>query len=352
MRSKLPFNNRSILAYGIIASMMLLLAGCGSTDPTAPYGGSLNHMHDLLGLRDVPHTVLVATHIGLYRSTDLGKNWQEVAGGSGQPMDGLMIFKLAQSPVDPQRVYVLAVLRPDNQGAARAQPGVYTSADAGKTWSLASPLSAFPSQTIFTIGAGSASAGQVFTFVQSKGANGLYETDDYGKHWKQLPQLPDPNLQGITGIPGNPHGIYLWSATSGIYSSTDDGQTWTPADGIKTGVFSVTVLGDWLYACGDDGVYVSRDGGAHFTQVYTDAVLTSVSASPSNPQHAYGLTGSHVLVTNDGGKTWQETGDTSRHPGNITIDPGEPSVAYTSFSYPVGVDVTTDNGAQWKSVMP
>jgi len=210
----------------------------------------------------------------------------------------------------------------------------------------------FPSQSVFTIGAGSASAGQIFIFIPSKGANGLYESDDFGKHWRQLPQMPDSSPSGIIGMPGNSHGLYLWSLTSGFYNSIDDGQTWTPAPGIQTGIFSVTVLGNWIYACGDDGVYVSQDGGGHFTQVYTDAVLTSVVASPSNPQHAYGLTGSHVLVTNDGGKTWQDTGDTSRHPGNIAVDPGEPSVAYTSFSYPVGVDVTTNNRTLWKSVMP
>jgi photosystem II stability/assembly factor-like uncharacterized protein len=367
MRNERPYNRMSALMFGFLVGTIILLAGCGSIDPTARYGGTQNAVHDMLGLLNVSHTLLVATHIGLYRSADLGQTFTEVAGGPGQPMDGLSIFKLAQSPIDSQRIYALAVVRSDDPEAAKAQPGIYTSDDAGQTWSLASPLSVLPGQPIFTIGTGSTSAGQVFTFVPSQGTTVLYESDDFGKQWKQLPPLPDSSPQGITGIPGNPHGLYLWSATGGFYSSTDDGQIWTPAAGIQAGIFFATVLGDWIYACSPSGLYVSHDGGAHFSLVYTKTIFTSVVASPDYPQHAYGLANPHVALTDDGGKTWQNTttvgihlpsnsfvprAPTTDYPGNIAIDPGEPNVVYTSFSHPVGVDISLNNGKKWQLVMP
>ncbi len=372
---------KSALVWGIIVGVMLVLAGCGSTDPVARYGGIQNAVHDLLALRGVPQTVLVATDIGLYRTTNQGQIWQESAGGSGQPMDGLAILKLAQSPVDPQRMYALAKPRTGDAGAARGQPGIYTSDDAGSTWSLAAPLSALPGQAPFTIGAGSASAGQIFTFLSYQGTYALYESDDYGGHWRQLPPLPDSSPQGVTGVAGDPHGLYLWSATHGFYRSADDGQTWIPAAGIQVGIYSVAVLGDWVYACGDDGLYLSQDGGAHFSLVYWKNVFISVVAVPDYPQHAYGLAGNgllgnlragtKVMLTDDGGESWQQlpsqTTFIDRHygvsntvpgefgityPGALAVDPADPDVVYVSFSYPIGVDVSTNDGKSWQAVIP
>src|SRR5690242_8027120 len=131
----------AILLLGVIA-------GCapGSSSSNAAYGGSLNHLHDLLPLRGTPGTVLLATHLGLYRTTNRGQTWREVAGGPGQAMDGLMIFKLAQSPVDPQRMYALASLRTSTPPPST--PGVYTSADAGQTWHLAASFNSLSTQSV------------------------------------------------------------------------------------------------------------------------------------------------------------------------------------------------------------
>ncbi len=61
----------------LCAVICLLLAGCdlGTTQDASSvaYGGSLNHLHDLLALQQVPDTLLLATHIGLYRSDNQGK---------------------------------------------------------------------------------------------------------------------------------------------------------------------------------------------------------------------------------------------------------------------------------------
>src|SRR5260221_3705776 len=116
-------------------------------------------------------------------------------------MDGLMLFKLAQSTVGPQRVYVLAIKRTDNPAAARATTGIYTSADAGQNWQLATSLVAFPTQTVFTIATGTASAGQVFAIVPSLGDHGLYASDDAGGHWRALAPAATATLTGRAGEP-------------------------------------------------------------------------------------------------------------------------------------------------------
>src|SRR5215475_4557745 len=70
------------MLLALIAAMLIVLSACGSTT-TDPYGGPQNHLHDILALSGVPHTILVASHYGLYRSSDDGQHWTTVAGTTG-----------------------------------------------------------------------------------------------------------------------------------------------------------------------------------------------------------------------------------------------------------------------------
>jgi hypothetical protein len=337
----------------MFAALLGILGGCGDSSTTSgAYGGPQNHLHDLLALRGVPNTILLATHIGLYRSADSGKTWREVAGGAGQAMDGLMLYKLAQSPVDPQRVYLLAEPRPDNPKAARATSGIYTSADAGATWRLAAPVSAFDSRAIFSIGAGSGSPGQVYAIIPSLGSSGVYASNDAGATWQALPPVPVTLPSGVTGDAAHPGRLYLWSVSTGLFVSNDNGQTWAGAPGVSHGVFSVSLAGNNVYVSGDDGLYLSHDGGASFALANTQQSFTAVVACAATPNAAYAITGTTVYATTDGGATWKATTATSQHPGVITADPVRPSVAYAGFSYPVGVALTVNNGAVWRTVLP
>ena len=334
--------------------IVLLLTACGSQSngDSGAYGGSQNHLHDLLALRGSPGTVLLATHIGLYRSHDVGHSWTEVAGGSGQAMDGLMIFKLSQSPIDPRRVYALAIPRPDNPSAAKAPPGIYVSADAGVTWRLATAASVFPTRTVFTIGAGPTSADQLFAVISGLNERGLYETDDAGLHWRQLPALPANSIGGILADPGQPHHLVMWSVASGLYVSGDDAQSWRGVGAIQGGVYSVTWVQRTLYAVGDAGVYLSTDDTGSFALADSNDTFSGVVASAADPTHAYALTGTSVYVSTNSGHTWTATAALSRHPSVLSADPSSAATAWVGLSYPLGVEVTTDGGATWKQTLP
>lgn len=336
-------------------ALVLLLGACNQTgQQDTAYGGSQNHVHDLLALQGAAHTVLLATHIGLYRTSDGGHSWTEVAGGNGQPMDGLMIFKLAQSPVDARTVYVLAIPRTGYGAntAPKATPGLYVSQDAGQSWRLAAPASALPTHTMFSIGAGSASASQVYTLIPSLGAQGLYATNDGGAHWQAMPPLPDARPTGVMGDPNRPGRVLLWSASTGLYASDNGGVTWQPAGGVQGGIFSVAVAGATIYASGDAGMYVSTNDGASFTLANNTYTFSAVVACPTAPTHAYALAGTAIYATSDGGHTWAATAATSSHPGNVTVDPSSAGTVYVGFSYPVGVESSGDGGAHWRPILP
>jgi photosystem II stability/assembly factor-like uncharacterized protein len=343
------------LAWALLLAVALVLgaAACGSSSSGADaYGGAQNHLHDLLALTGVPNTVLLATHIGLYRSSDGGAHWTEVAGGAHQPMDGLMIFKLAQSLVDPQRVYVLAIPRTGVAQPGDTASGIYTSTDAGRTWSLAAPVSAFPAPSVYTIAAGDDGPSQVFALMPALGAQGLYASDDAGKHWHPLPVLPTTAVAGVRAVAGHPGRLLLWSASDGLFETADGGMHWRGVSDVHGGVFALSVAGDTVYASADTGLYRSDDAGGHFTLADAGATYSAVIACEGSPAHAYALTGTAVYVSTDSGGTWHTAAGTKQHPGLIAADPQHPGIAYVGLSYPIGVERTTDAGSSWRAVLP
>jgi photosystem II stability/assembly factor-like uncharacterized protein len=330
------------------ALAITLLAGCGPD-----YGGAQNHMHDLLALRGTPQTVLVASHIGLYRSTDAGEHWDEVAGGGGQLMDGLMLYKLAQSPVEAKRVYVLAIPRPDDPSAAKGTPGIYTSDDAGATWKLAASVSSLPAQSVYTIATGPGSAARLFALLDGKGGRILAASDDAGAHWRTLPALPASDASGVLSDPAHAGRLLLYSLSAGLFASDDAGAHWGSVQGIQGGVFSASFAASGtVYALGDMGVYLSHDDGRTFALVNKDAILSAVVASPADASHAYALTSSVVFATGDGGTTWKRAATTDRHPTTLAVDPSDAARAYVSVSAPIGVEQTTDSGGHWRQILP
>ncbi len=340
--------NKRQRLFVLLLAALLALAGCGGSSSTGIFGDAQNHLHDMLALRGVPHVVLVASHVGLFRTADDGAHWARVAGGPGQPVDGLMSFRLAQSPVDAKRIYLLAVSRPDGPQAAHPVPGIYTSADGGQTWTLAAPLSALNAPQPTTIGAGSTGAGEIFALIAA--GNLLLRSDDGGAHWQAHPTPADPH--GVMGDPAHPHRVLLWSITGGVSVSNDDGVTWQASAGIKDGIYTLAVAGPRIYAAGNDGIFVSTDDGASFTLIAPGEISTVLSASPADPMLVYGLTGTSVIRSTDGGKTWSAAGALPQHIGLLATSPDDARMVFAGSSYPIGVARTQDGGTTWSAVLP
>jgi photosystem II stability/assembly factor-like uncharacterized protein len=341
-----------LAAFLLLSCLVLLLAACGGADgsPSATLTSPQNHLHDLLALHGSPDTVLLATHFGLFRSSDRGHTWKEVAGGAGQPMDGLMTYKLAQSPIDPRRLYCLALSR--TSAAAVPGAGLYTSADAGQSWKLATALVEFPTHNVYTIGAGSSGAEQVYAILPALGAGGVYVSDDAGGHWRALPHAPADTVTGIRGEPDQAGSLFLWSTTAGLFKSRDGGRTWRSSPGINGGVYAVALAQHTIYASGDAGLYVSTDGGGQFSLVDAQHSFSSLAASTSVPNAAYALTGTSVYITANAGRSWHTAAATSQHPSLVSADPLDAKAAYVGFAFPLGLAVTTDGGASWRSALP
>jgi photosystem II stability/assembly factor-like uncharacterized protein len=340
---------RSVHAWASVLVMALaLLAGCGGS--TSDYGGNKNHVHDLAVLGDKSGTVLVASHIGLYRSTDHGQSWAETAGGAGQIMDGLMLYKLAVAPADPAHVYLLAGPRPDDRAAARDVTGIYASADSGATWHRASTADPFGGTLPYTLVAGAGSVAHVYALRQEESSSTLYESTDGAVHWQALPKLPISSVNGLVADPDKPGRLYLYSVSTGLYETADNGAHWQTVPALKNGIFSVAVAGQTVWANGDTGLAVSHDGGATFTSLSTPVSMNSIVTTAHDPNFAWGVAGSAISATPDQGASWKTLATPPHAPG-VLFAPS-PTELWSAGSYPLTVARTTDSGASWQTLLP
>lgn len=337
----------------------VLLAACGSSagaasgtpTPTAVngFGVAENHVHSLLTL---PHgVILLATHYGIYRSSDGGMNWQQTAGGNTELMQGVMTYSLSVSSVNPQRVYVLT--QPSISAPHSGVLGLYTSADQGRTWQLKVKTSAFTaiSTGLYFVAAGNDTPDQTYIYILSQGAQGLKVSTDDGHHFSNTGTLPFGIILGMLAVPNAP-GQLLVYGSDGMARSIDNGKHWQVVAGIQGGIYSLTTAGPHspIYAGGDNGISVSNDGGKTFTSVNTQATYGFLTVAPSQPQTLYGKTGTAVYRSTTSGKTWTQLPSLKGTLANLAVDPSNPSNLYLSLSYPVQVDHLKQGS--WASLTP
>ena len=335
-------------------SWQLVVSNTGSTATATPivpvngFGGANNHGHSLIAL---PNNVLMlATHYGLFRSSDDGTTWHEVAAGANEPMAGLMTTSLVNSSLDPQRLYVITLPAMQN---AKGTLGLYTSADEGLTWQLAIATKTIGS--MYFVAPGNNSAEETYVYLPNEGPQGLKVSKDAGQHFSNTGTLPF-SILGLLAIPGAPGQLIVYG-NNGMARSSDDGGHWQVISGTTGGVTGMTTSGPHspIYASGDAGIYTSNDGGKTFKLVYTQSSFGSLTASPVQAQVMYGNTAQALYRSTDGGHNWTTLPPiqgNQRDVTNLALDPHNSALLYLSLSFPMDVYRFNQDNGQWASLTP
>ncbi len=297
-----------------------------------------------------------ATGGGLWKTVDGGTTWAPVTDGQ---INSSSVGAVAVSDSNPDVLYIgmgEACIR----GNIMPGDGVYKSNDAGKTWSH---IGFRESDAIARIR--THPTNHDIVFVASFGRygvpsqeRGLFKSVDGGKTWKKVLYRDDKTgAVDIVIDRRNPSVVYaaLWEAYrveyqmssggpgSGLFKSTDGGDTWTEitrAKGLPAGVIGrigIAVSGadsNRVYALIENengGLYSSDDAGASWTLVNAARSFrqrafyyTHVAADPNSKDTVY-LLNTSAFRSTDGGKTLTNIGQgTHGDHHDIWIDPDNP----------------------------
>ncbi len=347
---------RRLSFFVILSLLIFLLAACsngttGSTATTTPdvavngFGSAKNHGHSLLALPG--NVLMLATHYGLFRSSDDGNSWQEVAAGTNQPMEGLMTTSLVNSSLDPQRLYVITLPATQN---AKGTLGLYTSNDEGQTWQLVVATKTIGS--MYFVAPGNDSSNEVYIYLPNEGPQGLKVSHDAGQHFTNTGALPF-SILGLFAIPDAPGQLIVYGNT-GMARSSDSGGHWQVISGTTGGVISLTTSGPHspIYASGDAGIYASNDSGKTFKLVYSQSTFGLIVASPLQKQLLYTKTGQAIYRSTNGGRTWTTLPPIKGNLQNLVPDLHNSALLYLSLSYPMQIYRFNQDNGQWTSLTP
>jgi len=285
------------------------------SDPNVVYVGTGEH---------AVRGVMTHSGDGLYRSTDAGKTWKKTGLDETRHVARIIVH-----PRDPDVVYVAA------QGtlyAPSAERGVFKSTDGGATWRKV-----------------------LFVDVRTGAAELSMDATNprilYAAMWEHG-RLP---WKIVSGGPG-----------SGLYKSTDAGETWVKmTEGLpgKMGKMAVAVAPSnpekvWALieseSTGDDrGLYVSENAGKSWRKVTSEPRLLQrawyyieLFVDPRNEDRLYVLS-APALRSADGGRTWTELETMHGDHHDMWINPRDPDNFIVADDG--GAAITFDGGGSWST---
>ncbi len=327
---------------------------------------------------------MAAVNGGVWKTTDFGNTWNPIF--DDQPTGS--VGALAVAPSDPNIIYVGSgegLQRPD----LATGDGVYKSTDAGKTWTH---LGLRDAQQITAILVDPKDANRVFVAAEGHpyGPNaerGVFRSTDGGQTFKKI-LYKDENTGAADIVldPANPQTIYaaLWAARvapwevrsgasiyisgSGLYKSTDGGDTWKPltkglpgaSEGLgRIGIAVAPSDPKRIYVSAEatkgGGVYRSDDAGENWKQVNGDHRIggrgpgaMGIAVAPENPDVIY-VANTTTWKSTDGGKTFvgfkgAPGGDDYQR---IWISTENPQIM--ALSSDQGAVVSVNGGETWSS---
>jgi photosystem II stability/assembly factor-like uncharacterized protein len=317
---------------------------------------------------------------GLWKTVDSGISWKNVSDGFFATGS---VGAIAVAESDPNVVFVGMGEHAVRGVMTHHGDGVYRSTDAGRTWKK---VGLAATQHIARIVIHPRNPDVVW--VAAQGAlygpgeeRGVFKSVDGGSTWKNVLYVNDRTGAADLSIDARnsrilyaalwEHGRLPWKVTSGgagsgLYKSTDSGETWErlkeglPTEMGKMAVAVSRVNPDKVYALiesdsmkDERGLYVSTNAGKSWSQVSSDPRLVQrawyyieIAIDPKDDNTIYVLS-APFLRSDDGGKTWDVVSTPHGDHHDQWINPDDP--ANFILADDGGASVTFDRGKSWSS---
>jgi photosystem II stability/assembly factor-like uncharacterized protein len=315
---------------------------------------------------------------GVWRTDNAGISWRNISDGFFSTGS---IGAIAVAPSDEHVLYVATGEHAIRGQSSSYGDGVYKSTDQGRTWKKAGLAG---TRQVSAVRVHPRNPDVVYVAAQGdrwKGSaeRGIYRSTDGGATWALV--LAGTNAtSGASDLsmdPANPRILYaaFWDhqrmpwmvrsggAGSGIWKSTDGGDSWTRlADGLpklmgKIGVAVSPANPDRVYAIVEaepgGGLYRSDDAGKSWRLLSGDRLIQTrswyymkVTADPANPDVVW-VMNAPVLKSIDGGRTFATVRATHGDNHHLWINPRDSR--YLANANDGGVSVSLDGGASWST---
>jgi photosystem II stability/assembly factor-like uncharacterized protein len=329
---------------------------------------------------DVNTFYMGATGGGVWKTTDAGSNWKNISDG----FFGGSIGAIAITPTNESIVYVGEGENSMRGNVSEGLGGMWKSTDDGKTWKNMGLKEARHIVRIIVHPKNPdiiwvAAMGHLFGPNETRG---VFKSTDGGQNWKKVlyvneqtgasdlvidPSNPEILYAGTWQLIRTPYSLESGGAGSGLFKSTDGGDTWTSIKtnkGFPKGVWGITAIAvaksntDKLYALienKDGGLYVSENAGKTWELVNSDNNIrqrawyyTKVFIDPADENKIY-CPNVNFMVSSDGGKSFSSMRTPHGDHHDLWIDPKNGKRMIVADDG--GAQVSLDGAKNWSTLM-
>jgi photosystem II stability/assembly factor-like uncharacterized protein len=283
---------------------------------------------------------------GVYKSTDAGKTWRRMG-----LEDSRVIGRIRVHPKNPDLVYVAAL---GHAAGPNEQRGVFRSKDGGKNWERvlfksnkagAVDLSMDPSNPNVLYASIWEAKRTPYSLESGGPDSGLYKTTDGGDTWTEIsrnPGGPKGAMLGRIGVavsPANPERVWalIEAEDGGVFRSDNGGKNWTKVNDNRnlrqrawyyTHIYADPKSADTVYAL-NTSFYKSVDGGRTYTTIQTPhGDNHDLWIAPDDPNRMINSNDGGANVTFNGGKTWSEQDQATAQFYRVALDNDFPYHVY------------------------
>ena len=329
---------------------------------------------------DVNTFYMGATGGGVWKSIDAGNNWKNISDG----YFGGTIGAIALAPSNESVIYVGEGENSMRGNVSEGLDGMWKSTDDGRTWKNIGlkearhivRLIVHPKNPDIVW---AAVMGHLFGPHETRG---VFKSIDGGQTWKKVLYVnPQTGASDLIIDPTNPEILYAgtWQLIrtpyslesggegSGLYKSTDGGETWNSIKtnkGFPKGVWGITGIAvaksnpDKLYAIIENakgGLYMSENAGKTWELINSDNNIrqrawyyTKVFVDPADENKVY-CPNVNFMMSSDGGRTFVAGRTPHGDHHDLWIDPKNGKRMIVADDG--GAQVSLDGAKNWSTVM-